>query len=630
MAGSLDQLKQLLASKQPEFFELLRRHTVAAEDFSQMVALSTLRRRAAQQGFAPARRPHALRLAMIGGCSLYPLQELVGHCLESAGYPEGQKVELFTGAYDNYVAEMMQPDSKLFAFRPDVIFLIPSPLRCAYSGDLFDLRSRQAAEACQIAAGILDLCRIAHDRTGAEIVLANFLPASGFDPGPYRTRTAASDWSFRKLVNLELGFTAPPFVQICDVEFLAARFGSVRAHDPRAWFESKQLYAADFMVHVAHEVNHIVSGLRRGTKKVVALDLDNTLWGGVIGDDGLEGIEIGDTSPRGEAFKAFQHYLKSLTHRGVLLTVCSKNDEGKALEPFEKHPEMVLRRSDFVSFKANWEPKSENLRHMAKELNLGLDSFVFVDDNPAEIEIVRQFVPEVETVHLGTDPSAFIELLTSRRFFEPLTITSEDLDRVNQYQSETRRKELESSCTDMAAYLRSLLMTAVIAEFQSVDVPRIAQLINKSNQFNLTTRRRTESEVRSVMNDPACACFTVRLADRFGDHGLISVVVCRAHAGVMEVDTWLMSCRVLKRQVEEEVLNEIVRLARERDCFLIRGRYIPTAKNDMVRDLYPRMGFSPAGQEGQDLLFELIPGSREPFPTAIEVNRRAHEQVVSA
>lgn len=630
MAGPFDQLKQFLAGKQPEFFELLRRQTAAADGFSQMVALSTLRRRAAQQGFAAAPASRTLHLAMIGGCSLYPLQELVHHCLEAAGYPEGQKVELFIGAYDNYVAEIMQPDGALYEFRPDVIFLIPSHLRCGYSGDLFDPRGRQEMEARQIASGILDLCCMAHERSGAEIVLANFLPASSFDPGPYRTRIAASEWSFRKLVNLELGFSAPSFVHICDAEFLAARFGSALAHDPRAWFESKQLYAADFLVPIAREVTHIISGLRRGTKKVVALDLDNTLWGGVVGDDGLDGIEIGDTSPRGEAFKAFQHYLKSLTGRGVLLVVCSKNDESKALEPFEKHPEMVLRRSDFVAFKANWEPKSENLRQMAKDLNLGLDSFVFVDDNPAEIEIVRQFVPEVETVHLGTDPSAFIELLTSRRFFEPLTITGEDLDRVNQYQSETRRKELESSCTDMAAYLRSLQMTAVIAEFQSVDVPRIAQLINKSNQFNLTTRRRTESEVRSLINDPACACFTVRLADRFGDHGLISVVVCRIHAGVMEVDTWLMSCRVLKRQVEEEVINEIVRLAREWDCSLIRGRYIPTAKNDMVRDLYPRMGFSPAGQDGGDLLFELIPSRQEPFPTAIEVNRRAHEQVVSA
>jgi len=627
--GPHDTLKQLLAGRQSEFFDLLRRQTLAAETFPELIALSTLRRRAARQGFQRESQIHTLRLAMIGGCSLYPLQDLVQHCLEAAGYPAGQRVELFTGAYDNYVAEIMQPDSPLYGFRPDVVFLIPSSRRCAYSGELFDPRSRQEAEARQVASSLLELCRIAHERAGVEIVLANFLLPSGFDPGPYRTRTAGSDWTFRKLVNLELGLAAPRFVQICDLEFLAARYGTASAYDARAWFESKQPCSADFLVHVAREVNHIVSGLRRGTKKLVALDLDNTLWGGVIGDDGLEGIEIGDTSPRGEAFKAFQHYLKSLTRRGILLAVCSKNDAPKAIEPFEKHPEMVLRMSDFVAFKANWEPKSENLRAIARELNLGLDSFVFVDDNPAEIEIARQFVPEVETVLLGPDPSTYVETLRDRRYFEPLTVTQEDLDRVRQYQSEAERKQLETSSTDMAAYLRSLQMTAVVADFQSVDVPRIAQLINKSNQFNLTTRRRTESEVRSLMDDPACSCFTVRLADRFGDHGLISVVICRVDNGLMEVDTWLMSCRVLKRQVEDEVVNEIVRRARERSCHRIVGRYISSPKNDMVRDLYPRMGFTAAGQDGDHLLFELSAVGREPIPTAIEINRRTHEQVVS-
>jgi FkbH-like protein len=291
---------------------------------------------------------------------------------------------------------------------------------------------------------------------------------------------------------------------------------------------------------------------------------------------------------------------------------------------------MALRMSDFVSFKDNWEPKSENLRQIATELNLGLDSFVFVDDNPAEVDIVRQFLPEVETVLLTADPSDFITLLQDRRFFEPLNITPEDVDRGQQYQQEVQRKETLAACTDMAAYLGSLEMRAVITEFQGVDVPRIAQLINKSNQFNVTTRRRTESEVRAVIQDPAHIGFTVRLADRFGDHGLISVVICRIEGAAMEIDTWLMSCRVLKRQVEDEVVKEIVHLARDRNCRVIRGRYNPTTKNSMVRDLYPRMGFVEAGQVGDQLVFELGTVRCHSEQTAIQVMRRAYEQVVGA
>jgi FkbH-like protein len=367
--------------------------------------------------------------------------------------------------------------------------------------------------------------------------------------------------------------------------------------------------------------------LRRGPKKVAVLDLDNTLWGGVIGDDGLEGIEIGDTSPRGEAFKAFQQYLLSLTERGILLAVSSKNDREKAVEPFEKHPEMVLRMKDFASFRANWEPKSENIRQIAADLNLGIDSLVFIDDNPAEIDIVKQFVPEVETVWVGADPTEFIERLQSARLFEPATVTAEDAERVEQYRQEARRQEMLTSCTDMKSYLRSLEMKAVIREFRAVDAPRIAQLINKSNQFNLTTRRRTEAEVHELIARPGCAAFTVRLTDRFGDHGLIAVVIGQMRGETFEIDTWLMSCRVLKRQVEEEVVNEMARLAARLGAKRIAAWYLPTAKNGMVRDLYPRMGFATVGETPERSEFELDLAAFEIKPTEIEIVERAYDSL---
>jgi FkbH-like protein len=286
---------------------------------------------------------------------------------------------------------------------------------------------------------------------------------------------------------------------------------------------------------------------------------------------------------------------------------------------------MVLRLDDLVAFKINWEPKSDNIRQMAAELNLGLDSFVFVDDNPAEIEIVRQFAPEVATILLGPDPSEYAAQLQDCRWFERQSITAEDLERTNQYQSEARRQEFQAGVTDMDSYLGSLGMEGALTEFNPVDVPRLSQLINKSNQFNLTTRRRTEAELLALMRDPAFVGFSMRLRDRFGDHGLISIVIGQVAGTTMEIDTWLMSCRVLKRQVEEEVLNELARLAAQRGCARLHGVYLPTAKNEMVRDFYARMGFTLTSENEKIREFELAVKHFTPIKTKIKITRRAYE-----
>jgi FkbH-like protein len=433
------------------------------------------------------------------------------------------------------------------------------------------------------------------------------------------------------MINLELGLEAPSFVRICDVEFLTNRRGALNTMSDRAWFESKQPGSPELIVDMAREFADLVSGLRRAPKKVLVLDLDNTCWGGVIGDDGLEGIEIGDTSPRGEAFKAFQRYAKSLKDRGVLLAVCSKNDHDKAVEPFEKHPEMVLRMEDFSAFFANWDPKADNIRQMADDLNLGLDSFVFVDDNAAEVDIVRQFAPEVAAIHLGPDPAEFLAILQDARLFEPVSITADDLKRSQQYRVERERKKLLDSSVDMDAYLASLEMEGTISSFTTVNVPRLSQLINKSNQFNLTTRRRTEGEVTSLISDEGYESFSVRLSDRFGDHGLIAVAIGRIEESggesKMEIDTWLMSCRVLKRQVEDEVLNEFARRALARGCSRLIGVYIPTKKNGMVKELLPRLGFSTSTETPERSDFSLELDSFEPRATHIRIIRTSHESV---
>lgn len=594
----------------PALADDLRARARSADSFAEAVRLVTQLKRA-RRGAAATGEP--LRVALVGGSTLSPLKDLVDLFLHAEGY----QAELFAGEFDNYVAEILEPDSALYAFRPSVTIVVPSEQRCRFSGPLDLPLDEQRRQVDAAASEILALAATVHERTGGDVVLCNFVLPTTWDIGSFRTRSLAVDYTFKKAVNLELGLRAPPAVLLCDLEFLGARLGGSKARDARHWFESKQLFSLDFAVHAAREMATTIRTARRSPKKVLVLDLDNTLWGGVIGDDGVEGIELGDTSPRGEAFKAFQTYIRSLKERGILLAVCSKNDYERAIEPFQRHPEMVLRLEDFVSFKANWDPKSDNIREMATELALGIDSFVFVDDNPAEIEIVRQFVPEVATIALPADPSTYAAVLADCRHFEPRAITAEDRARSEQYRREAQRQAHRATATDMASYLASLEMKARVLPFRAEDVPRIAQLINKSNQFNLTTRRRSEAEVAALAESPAHACFTVRLGDRFGDHGLIAVVIAAHEGEHLEIDTWLMSCRVLKRQVEELTVNEIVRRARERGAARVRGVYLPTAKNGMVKDLYPRFGFTPVN--GVTGAFEKVVTAHDPLPTKIAI-----------
>ncbi|MFK4486106.1 HAD-IIIC family phosphatase [Bradyrhizobium sp. USDA 336] len=613
------ELKSLALSGDATFWGHLVARSRQATSFSELFFLSTLRKKT--KLYAPGSLQPRLRLALIGGYNLYPLHELVEHLLAIRGI----ECERFLGEYDNFVSEILDGSSSLYAFRPDLAFILPNASHCRFSGSLLDAVEHQREAAVCAAEHLLNLARTFTARSGAAAILANLALPGDLDLGSFRSRTLGTDWSFRKAVNLELGLRAPAEVQICDVEFLSARRGISAAADARAWYESKQLGSPDFLVDIAQELSHLIASRKQSPKKVLAIDLDHTLWGGVIAEDGIEGIELGDSSPRGEAFKAFQRYLLGLSQRGVLLAVCSKNDHARAIEVFEKHPEMVVRLEHFAAFKANWDPKSDNLQRIAEELRLGLDSFVFADDNPAEIEIVRQFQPLVTGVLLGPDPAEFIVRIQAGRHFEPRTVTEEDLERTAQYRQERRRAELAASVTDMPAYLASLEMRGTIKEFDSLDVPRIAQLIARSNQFNLTTTRRSETEIKALLGRPDYRCFTMRLEDKFGDSGLISVVIAKVDGGVFVLDTWLMSCRVLKRQVEDEIMNEIFRLAEVAGCTTVRGIYLPTTKNGIVAEVYEEFGFARTEDSATRKEFELEVRKYQVRSTKIDVARRAYE-----
>ena len=606
-------LKHLLRTRDPGFWGALRSATETTTGFAELLSLNNLRKRALRAG-PDCPYTSTLRVAVIGGASLHPLADLVEHFTSVL---DGFQLELWTGDFDNYVAEISLDNSNLFAFLPDVVFLLPSELRCRFTGALTDPLAMQMEQADRAAQDILSLCECIHSKSSAQVILGNFRLPPWFDPGPMRSTSLTSEYGFRKYVNMQLGWNLPEYVSLCDIEFLANRRGTLSSTDQRTWLESKQPFSAALMVDVAREFAIAAASLRKAPKKVIVIDLDNTLWGGCVGDDGLEGIEIGTTSSVGEAFRDFQSSLLALSQRGFLLAVCSKNDYEKAIQPFEHHPEMILRLSDIVSFKANWEPKSDNIRAIAQELNLGLESMVFFDDSPAEVEILRQFVPEVAAICLGDDPSTFSQQLLDSRFFEQRSITAEDRQRTRLYQQEARRQELQHSVTDMDSYLKSLDLTAQISAFAAIDIARITQLINKSNPFNLTTRRRTASEVRKVMSSPESGTLAIRLADRFGDHGIVAIVICQVQGEDLIVDTWLMSCRVLKRQVEEETLNAVVELARSHGCSRIVGVYVPSEKNSMVRALYPSLGFSEQVSHQAQRIFTLDVIGYSPRPTHI-------------
>jgi FkbH-like protein len=343
------------------------------------------------------------------------------------------------------------------------------------------------------------------------------------------------------------------------------------------------------------QVGRILAAIRGLSKKVLVLDLDNTLWGGVIGDDGLDGIVLGQGSATGEAYVSFQAYVKRLSERGVILAVSSKNEHAIAEAAFRDHPDMVLRRDDIAAFEASWGDKPTAVKQIAKDLNVGLDSLVFFDDNHAERELMRRTLPEVAVPEVPEAAERYAECLADAGYFETVSFTTDDRKRTEQYTANMRRRQLETSTTDMNGFLRDLDMRLTVLPFRAVDVPRIAQLINKTNQFNLTTRRYTEAEVTAIMDDPSILAFSARLDDRFGSNGIISVVIGRLmrHEGgiALDIDTWLMSCRVLGRSVEQALLAVLAEAARDAGASRLIGRYRPTPKNAMVSTLYQTLGF---------------------------------------
>ena len=411
---------------------------------------------------------------------------------------------------------------------------------------------------------------------------------------------------------------------INDINYLSSVCGLTNWHDHEAWYLYKYAMSTAVIPDLAYSVACIIKSLFGKNQKVIDLDLDNTLWGGVIGDDGQEGIEIGPETAVGQSYSEFQTFLKGYKSCGVILAVCSKNDEENALLGLQ-HPSGVLRPDDFASIKANWEPKDRNIADSAAELNLLPESFVFIDDNPAECAIAEGQLPDVKTIHLETVDDAMYKL-SRGGYFEVTSISEDDAKRAEMYAANAKRAAQQKSFADYTEYLLSLEMRAEICGFKPVYIGRVTQLTNKSNQFNLTTRRYTESEIRTVSESPEHICLCGRLADKFGDNGIVSVVIGRCEGDTLHIELWLMSCRVLKRDMELAMLDELVRRCREKDIKKIIGYYYKTAKNNMVAELYRSFGFDLCEKkENGDSIWSLSTDQYEYKNKVIEIERSSVE-----
>ena len=546
------------------------------------------KRKALKRQLAAREDLQPVRIAVLGGSTTEEVVDLLELWLLDSGF----QPSFYQSTFGQFFSEAVHDSEAVEAFQPDVVYFHTS----IFNIQNFPAISAGEGEFDQAIRAELDRFRqiwtSLEQKLGCIVIQNNFeLPPEAIFGNLDAVLPAGRT---RFILELNRRFAqaaaATPQLFLQDVAGISARMGLDRWFDPRRWFSYKLPTSAEGSNALATSLAATVTALFGRTRKVLVLDLDNTLWGGVIGDDGVDRIQIGPETPLAEAYTAFQRYCLRLRDRGILLAVCSKNDAALAGEGFD-HPDSVLRLEHFACFRANWQSKPENLLSIAAELSLGLDSFVFVDDNPAERALVRAQFPEVAVPEIGSDPAFYPSRIEAGRFFEQVCFSAEDASRSALYRADTRRAAAAANCFSYASYLDSLDMTAEIEPFNTLYLGRITQLTNKTNQFNLTSRRYTLAEMQSIHADPNALHLYGRLSDRFGDNGLISVLLGHRNGDILDIDLWLMSCRVLKRDMECAMLDEVVARARARGICTLRGTYVPTRKNDAVADHYARMGF---------------------------------------
>src|SRR6266702_2073533 len=552
------------------------------------IAELLLKRKSLRRQLSAAEGLQPIRIAVLGGSTTNEVVDLLEVFLLAGGF----RPVFYQSEYGRYYEDAVLDSTDLLAFLPDVVYIHTS---CLNVQQLPPVNSSSTEMQSYVDA---ELGRYKQIWSSIEQNLPAQIIQNNFELPPYailgNMDSVSNGGATRFFMELNAAFAraaeADPRLLLQDVHSLSARIGLNNWFDRDRYFSYKIAVTTEASVAMARSLSSIVRAIYGKSRKVLVLDLDNTPWGGVIGDDGVDAIQIGRETPVAEAYTAFHEYCLSLRQRGILLAVCSKNNEEVARQGFE-HPDSVLKLDHFSCFKANWEPKHENLLAIARELNLGVESFVFIDDNPAERAIVEAQVPGVAVPNVGSEGSRFAEIIEEGRYFEPTSISQEDLSRAALYQSNAARTSAEAKFANYGEYLDSLEMTAEIEMFKPIYLDRIAQLTNKTNQFNLSTRRYTLAEMESISKDPGYLGIYGKLSDRFGDNGLISIVLGRRDDDLLHLDLWLKSCRVLKREMELAMLDAVADHARAMGIHTLRGYYLPTKKNGMVADHYEKLGF---------------------------------------
>jgi FkbH-like protein len=534
-----------------------------------------------------------LQAALIGSATL---QHLIPG-IRVAGLRHNLIFDVQAGSYGQYRQEILLPGSFLHAFAPQIVLLSLTARDVAGTIPL-NISAQEVENALGHAiAELRALWGAIRSSIKSAIIQQTFLDLSlpvfgSFD----RQAPAAPSRIVSRLNDLLADAANQDGVTLLDIAGQAGHDGMEAWFDIRRWFQAKQEIRPEAAAMYGELFARVVAARWGRSRKCLVLDLDNTLWGGVIGDDGPEGIILGAGSAQGEAHLALQHYALRLKERGVILAVCSKNESTIAESAFRDHPEMLLKRSDITAFVANWSDKADNLPRIAEQLNIGIDSLVFVDDNPIERARIREALPVVAVPEMPDDPAGYAPTLAAAGYFEAAAFTQEDRDRAQLYARDAERNALMSVSRSMDEFLTGLEMSVVCAPFGRNDLPRVTQLINKTNQFNTTTRRYTPEEIACKASAPDCLTFHFRLLDRYGDNGIVSaVILCQPNEpGTLEIDTWVMSCRVFGRELEFEIMNIVAEAARQHGAGALVAVYVPTAKNSIIKNLYADLGFSPA------------------------------------
>ncbi len=527
------------------------------------------------------------RIAILGGSTTNELKNLLDLILLTRGI----KGVFYESEYNMYYEEIMFSNQKLTEFKPQLIYLFSSVVNLRY----FPLNSND--NMAELLESEFSKYKSLWDKVRQEFNCP--IIQNNFDPPKYRPNGNLDSYSmngnclFINKLNIKFAEEAQSRedLYLCDINWLAYKIGSEKWHDFSKWYSYKYAVGIEAMPYLANNVASIISTIYGKSSKCLVLDLDNTIWGGVIGDDGVEGLEIGVETPLGEAYRELQSYILMLKKRGVLLAIASKNDREKAIEGIE-HPENLIKLKDLTNIQSNWERKDLNILKIAKLLNISTDSLVFLDDNPTEREIVMSSLPEVSVPNLGDDVLTFLSTLDMSGLFEPISISKEDLARNEMYKANAMRAESENSITNYSDFLISLNMNAEIHQFKKPYFDRIAQLTNKTNQFNLTTKRCTINEIIEISQDKNnYITLQGKLKDKFGDNGVVALISAKVERNSAYIELLLMSCRVIKRGMEDAMLNVLFQKASDLGIEKIYGSYIETKKNNMVKDFYKDRGF---------------------------------------